>query len=89
MTTRRAMAVWILALCVWASPAFGQSQAINGTIEGTVKDGEAGVLPGVSPFDPLTFTVVPAALTVVVLVATFLPARRAARLDAVAALRNE
>ena len=51
--------------------------------------GMAGVLPGVSPADPVTFTVVPAALTVVVLVATFLPARRAARLDAVAALRNE
>jgi predicted permease len=51
--------------------------------------GMAGVLSGVSPADPLTFTVVPAALIVVVLVATFVPARRAARLDAVAALRNE
>jgi ABC-type antimicrobial peptide transport system permease subunit len=51
--------------------------------------GMAGVLPGVSPADPLTFTMVPAALTVVVIVATFLPARRASRLDAVAALRNE
>ena len=49
----------------------------------------AGVLLGVSPADPVTFTVVPLALTVVVIVATFLPARRAARLDAVAALRNE
>jgi len=49
----------------------------------------AGVLPGVSPADPLTFTVVPAVLAVVVIVATFIPARRAARLDAVTALRNE
>jgi ABC-type antimicrobial peptide transport system permease subunit len=49
----------------------------------------AGVLLGVSPADPITFTVVPAALIVVVIVATFLPARRAARLNAVAALRNE
>jgi len=49
----------------------------------------ASVLPGVSPADPLTFTVVPAVLTVVVIVAAFLPARRAARLDAVAALRTE
>jgi hypothetical protein len=48
MTTRRAVAVWILALCVWASPASGQSQAINGTIEGTVKDAQGGVLPGVT-----------------------------------------
>jgi hypothetical protein len=29
-------------------PAFGQSQAINGTIEGTVKDAQGGVLPGVT-----------------------------------------
>ena len=49
----------------------------------------AGLLLGVSPADPITFTVVPSALAIVVLVATFLPARRAARLDAVAALRNE
>jgi predicted permease len=51
--------------------------------------GMAGVLPGVSPADPLTFTVIPAALAVVVVLAAFLPARRAARLDAVAALRTE
>jgi ABC-type antimicrobial peptide transport system permease subunit len=47
------------------------------------------VLLDVSPADPITFSVVPSALTVVVIVATFLPARRAARLDAVGALRNE
>jgi putative ABC transport system permease protein len=49
----------------------------------------AGVLAGVSPADPLTFTVVPAVLALVVIAATFIPARRAARLDAVTALRNE
>ena len=48
MMTRRAVAAWILVLCTWASPAFGQSQAINGTIEGTVKDDQGGVLPGVT-----------------------------------------
>jgi putative ABC transport system permease protein len=51
--------------------------------------GMAGVLSGVSPADPVTFTVIPAALTIVVILATFVPARRAARLDAVTALRNE
>jgi predicted permease len=49
----------------------------------------AGVLLGLSPADPVTFTLVPSALALVVIVATFLPARRAAKLDAVAALRNE
>jgi predicted permease len=49
----------------------------------------AGVLLGLSPADPITFTLVPSALTIVIIVATFVPARRAARLDPVAALRNE
>ena len=49
----------------------------------------AGVLLGLSPADPITFTRVPLALTIVIVVATFVPARRAARLDAVAALRTE
>jgi predicted permease len=49
----------------------------------------AGVLLGLSPSDPITFTVVPLALTIVIIVATFVPARRAARLDAVTALRTE
>jgi ABC-type antimicrobial peptide transport system permease subunit len=49
----------------------------------------AGVLLGLSPADPITFTVVPSALAIVTIVATFVPARRAARLDAVTALRNE
>jgi hypothetical protein len=35
----------VLAMAV---PAFGQSQAINGTIEGTIVDAQGGVLPGVT-----------------------------------------
>ncbi|HEY7501029.1 MAG TPA: ABC transporter permease [Vicinamibacterales bacterium] len=49
----------------------------------------AGLLLGLSPADPITFTLVPLALTIVIVVATFVPARRAARLDASAALRSE
>ena len=49
----------------------------------------AGLLLGISPADPVTFIVVPSALAIVILVATFVPARRASRLDAVAALRSE
>ena len=49
----------------------------------------AGVLLGLSPADPITFTVVPLAVILVIMLATFVPARRAAHLDAVAALRSE
>jgi putative ABC transport system permease protein len=48
-----------------------------------------GLLYGLSPGDPVTFVVVPLTLAIVVLVATWLPARRAVRLDPVAALRSE
>ncbi|MGE5144830.1 MAG: ABC transporter permease [Acidobacteriota bacterium] len=49
----------------------------------------AGVLYGVRPSDPPTYVAVAAALVGVALVASWLPARRAARLDPVAALRAE
>ena len=42
-----------------------------------------------SPFDPITFIVVPLILMIVVLVASYLPARRATRIPATTALRSE
>jgi putative ABC transport system permease protein len=47
------------------------------------------LLFGVGPTDPPTYAAVSATLAVVALVATYLPARRAARLDPVAALRTD
>jgi predicted lysophospholipase L1 biosynthesis ABC-type transport system permease subunit len=49
----------------------------------------SGFLNGVSPFDPFTYTVVPVFLAAVAAVASALPARRAARVDPVVALRSE
>jgi predicted permease len=49
----------------------------------------ASVLFGVTPRDPLTFVALPAAVTLAVLAACALPARRAARVDPVASMRVE
>jgi predicted permease len=47
------------------------------------------LLYGLSPHDPLTFVAVPLVLGIVVFIATYLPARRAVRMDPVAALRSD
>jgi ABC-type antimicrobial peptide transport system permease subunit len=49
----------------------------------------ASLLFGVNPRDPLTFVVIGVALMVVGMVASHLPARRATKMDPLAALRNE
>jgi ABC-type antimicrobial peptide transport system permease subunit len=49
----------------------------------------SSLLYDVTPHDPVTFAAVAALLTAVTLVACYLPARRAARLDPLVALRAE
>jgi ABC-type antimicrobial peptide transport system permease subunit len=47
------------------------------------------ILYGVSPLDPVTFTVVPSVLAFAAALACVAPARRAARIDPIRALRTE
>ena len=49
----------------------------------------SGLLFGVQPNDPVTFAAVAVFLCLVALVATYLPARRAAKIDPVIALRHD
>ena len=49
----------------------------------------SGILYGVRALDPIAFTVAPLVLIIAALIATWLPARRATRVDPAQALRAE
>ena len=49
----------------------------------------ANAIYGISPLDPLTYIIVPLVLAMAALLASYLPARRAANIDPIQTLRAE
>ena len=75
MVVRHGMAMAGIGVAVGLAAAFGLTRVL------------ASLLYGVKPADPLTFSIVAASLTAVALLAAWIPARRATRVDPVIALR--
>jgi ABC-type antimicrobial peptide transport system permease subunit len=77
MVLRQGLALAAAGLAIGLALAYGVTRLM------------AGLLFGISPQDPTTFALVPAGLLAVALLASYLPARRAAQVDPMVALRAE
>jgi ABC-type antimicrobial peptide transport system permease subunit len=77
MFVRRTLPALAVGVVVGIAASVGVGQVVKSMLAGT------------SPHDPATLAAIVVMLVAVVLASTFLPARRAARLDPTAALRHE
>ena len=77
LVLRETVAVALIGLAIGVPIAFASSRVLR------------GLLFGVEPTDPATFAVSSVLLVTATLAASYLPARRASRIDATEALRYE
>ena len=77
MVLSKGLKLTLIGIVLGVAGAFGLTRLMS------------SVLFGVSATDPLTFAVVTALLVIVALVASYLPARRATKIDPLLALRHE
>jgi len=80
MVVRQGMKLTIIGLAIGLALALGAFGSI-----GAVRT----LLPGISPLDPITFVAVPVILGLIALLASWIPARRAGKVDPLVALRYE
>ena len=78
MIVRQGMKLTIVGLAIGFAIAFGAFGSI-----GAVRT----LLPGISPLDPITFISVPVLLAAIALLASWIPARKAGKVDPLVALR--
>jgi putative ABC transport system permease protein len=77
LVLREGMSLALMGIAVGLAGSFAITRAIS------------GMLYRVSPTDPLTFVLISLLLTGAALAASFIPARRAIRVDPMVALRHE